>query len=243
MVTYYQVTAELYQEHVVPVLNAKQFDTGRGVDITLTDCGAVVVPSAGEQLRLYCKKPDGTVSYISGSLSGNAVRVRFTNQLLAVEGIVECELQVGTGSTMVSTPVFNVLVLPSNYDEAAIISSDEFTALDTALRTVQSYDQRIINVEDRAVARGRLQSNTSIDVALEAFQAYLVVGYGYGSESVSTVHYIVAVAYTNDRVTGVVPIIASGTSHQMTVTAGDGLSITLAAPTTYYQRYTVFRLG
>ncbi len=243
MVTYYQVTAELYQEHVVPVLNAKRFDTGRGVDITLTDCGAVVVPAAGEQLRLYCKKPDGTISYISGTLSGNAVRVRFTNQLLAVEGIVECELQVGTGSTMVSTPVFNVLVLPSNYDASAIISSNEYTALDTALRTVQSYDQRIINVESRAVARGILQSNSSIDVELEKYHAYIVVGYGYGTGSVSTAHYCMFLVYTGDSTTAALPIIKSGSSNQMTVTPGSGLSVTLASPTTYWHRYTVFRLG
>lgn len=243
MVTYYQVTAELYQEHVVPVLNAKQFDTGRGVDITLTDCGAVVVPSAGEQLRLYCKKPDNTVSYISGSLSGNAVRVRFTNQLLAVEGIVECELQVGTGSTMVSTPVFNVLVLPSNYDASAIISSDEFTALDTALQTVQSYDQRILNVESRVAAYGRLQSSSSLEVTLEENQAYLVVGYGYGTHSVNTTHYSVSMVCTGDSqaTVGVLPILTGG-AQSMTVTPGV-MSITIATPSTIWSRYTVFRLG
>ena len=114
MKTLYQITAELYQEHVVPIINGKQYDTGRSVLITLTDAGAVVVPESGDMLRLYAKKPDGTVSYLPGTLSGTAVEVELTNQLQALPGIVECELQIGTGAEMVSTPVFRLNVLPSN---------------------------------------------------------------------------------------------------------------------------------
>lgn len=157
MRTYYQVTAELYTEHVVPIINGKQYDTGRGVLITLTDAGAVVVPDALEQLRLYCKKPDGTVSYLPGTLSGSAVSVDLTNQVQAVPGIVECELQIGTGADMVTTPVFRLLVMPSNYNPDAVESSDEFTALDAALATVQQYDSRIQqNADDITALDGRM---------------------------------------------------------------------------------------
>lgn len=154
MRTLYQITAELYQEHVVPIINGKQYDTGRSVLITLTDAGAVVVPESGDMLRLYAKKPDGTVSYLPGTLSGTAVEVELTNQLQALPGIVECELQIGTGAEMVSTPVFRLNVLPSNYDAAAIESSDEFGALETALQTVQQYDTRIAALEDVADGLG-----------------------------------------------------------------------------------------
>lgn len=243
MVTYYQVTAELYQEHVVPVLIAKQYDTGRGVDITLTDCGAVVVPSSTEQMRLYCKRPNGAVSYLAGTLSGNAVRVRFTNTVLSTEGLVECELQVGTGSTMVSTPVFNVMVLPSNYNASVPQSSNEFEALERALQTVNQYDSRITDVQNRATARGRLQSQSSVDVTLEEYHAYLVVGYGYGTNSVNTTHYSVSVVCTGDAnaTVAVFPVLTGG-SQSMTVTPGV-MSVTLATPSTIWSRYTVFRLG
>ena len=133
MKTYYQITCELYTEHVVPVINAKQYDSGRGVDITLTDCGAVVVPAVSDVCNLYCKKSDGTVSYISGTVNGSAVRVDFTNTLLAEAGVVEYELEVTSGADTVSTPVFRMVVLPSNYDQGAIQSQDEFTALEDAL--------------------------------------------------------------------------------------------------------------
>ena len=147
MKTYFQLTCELYTEHVVPVLNAKQYDSGRGVDITLTDCGAVVVPAGTDVCTLYCKKQDGTVSYLSGELPGSAVRVDFTNTLLADPGVVECELEVTSGSDTISTPVFKVMVFPSNYDQSAIESQDEFTALETALQTVSQYDARIEALE------------------------------------------------------------------------------------------------
>lgn len=154
MKTYYKVTCELYTEHVVPVLNAKQYDSGRGVDITLTDCGAVVVPAVSDVCNLYCKKSDGTVSYISGTVTGDAVRVDFTNTLLAAPGLVECELEVTSGADTVSTPVFKMVVLPSNYDQGAIQSQDEFTALETALQTVSSYDGRIDALEATAAGLG-----------------------------------------------------------------------------------------
>lgn len=164
---YYQAQADLYTEHVVPVFNAQQGDTGRGVDITLTDCGAVVVPDASESLRLYCKRPDDHVSYLPATLSGSAVRVDLTNQLLSVPGLVECELQVGAGADMVTTPVFKVLVLPSNYDAEAAESTDEYTALDAALATVQSYDGRITdNAEDITALDGRV---TDVEDGLAAF--------------------------------------------------------------------------
>jgi len=143
MRTYYQITAELYQEHVVPMVNAKQYDSGRGVDITLTDCGAVVVPASSDVCTLYCKKQDGTVSYLPGTVNGSAVRFDFTNTLLSDAGVVECEVEVTSGADTVSTPVFRMVVLPSNYDQSAIESQDEFTALETALQTVSQYDARI----------------------------------------------------------------------------------------------------
>lgn len=174
MRTYYQITSELYQEHIIPVLNAKQYDSGRGVRITLTDCGAVVVPEATEQLRLYCKKEDGTVSYLPGTLSGSVIVVDFTNTLLAVAGTVECELQVGAGTDMVSTPVFRIRVLASNRDDSAVESTDEFTALETALATVQQYDTRIqTNTDDIAALDTRMDTaETDID-ALETIAAGL----------------------------------------------------------------------
>ena len=55
---------------------------------------------------------------------------------------------------MVSTPVFRLNILPSNYDAAAIESSDEFGALETALQTVQQYDTRIAALEDVADGLG-----------------------------------------------------------------------------------------
>ena len=174
MRTYYQITSELYQEHIIPVLNAKQYDSGRGVRITLTDCGAVVVPEATEQLRLYCKKEDGTVSYLPGTLSGSVIVVDFTNTLLAAAGMVECELQVGAGTDMVSTPVFRIRVLASNRDDSAVESTDEFTALETALATVQQYDTRIqTNTDDIAALDTRLDTAENDIDALETVAAGL----------------------------------------------------------------------
>lgn len=205
MASYYQITAELYTEHVVPVINAKQYDTGRGVDITLTDCGAVVVPAGGTQMRLYCKKEDDTVSYLSGTLNGNAIRFRFTNTLLAVAGTIECELQVGAGADLVSTPVFDMVVLPSNYDQNAVQSTNEYTALETALQTVQQYDTRITSLESYMHVKSASYTGTTNSVgiiqgALTDFginDGTMILGVYFAKGSYSTRRQVVINMYGN----------------------------------------------
>lgn len=193
MKTYYQVTCELYTEHVVPVLNAKQYDSGRGVDITLTDCGAVVVPAGGDVCNLYCKKTDGTVSYLSGTITGDAVRVDFTNTLLAVPGVIECELEVTSGSDTVSTPVFKMVVLPSNYDQSAIESQDEFTALEDALDTLSTYDGRLSAVETGLAAVNTRSVNNGDEMTLTSgtWETMASISHGIGN------YLVICFAYFN----------------------------------------------
>lgn len=150
MKLYYPITVDLYQPYPLPIMEAQQNNIGRGALVTLTAQGAVITPT-GESLQLYAKKPDGTISYLSCTLSGSQIECDFTNQMLALPGIVQVELQMSGGTsgneTEITTPIFCVKVNPSNVDQDAIESSNEFTALEEALAKVidlQPYDKTFV---------------------------------------------------------------------------------------------------
>ena len=139
MKLYYPITVDLYQPYPLPLVEAQQNNIGRGVLMTLTAQGAVITPT-GESIQLYAKKPDGTISYLPCTLNGSQIECDFTNQMLALPGIVEVELQMIGGTsgneTEITTPIFCVKVNPSNVDDSAVESQDEFPALVTALAEV-----------------------------------------------------------------------------------------------------------
>ena len=136
MKLYYPITVDLYQPYPLPIMEAQQNNIGRGALVTLTAQGAVITPT-GESIQLYAKKPDDTISYLACTLTGSQIECDFTNQMLALPGMVQVELQMIGGEsgaeTEITTPIFCVRVNPSNVDDSAVESQDEFPALVTAL--------------------------------------------------------------------------------------------------------------
>lgn len=138
MKLFYPITVDLYKPYPLPVMPAQEANAGRGALITLTALGAVITPT-DETINLYAKRPDGNISYLPCTLSGSEISCEFTNQMLSVPGIVDVELQMVSGSegTEITTPIFRVIVGESNIDPSAVESSNEFTALATALAEVE----------------------------------------------------------------------------------------------------------
>ena len=133
-----ELTIDLYNPYPLPIVNAKQYDTGRGVRVTLKAGSDLFTPEG--TVNIYILKPDGTKIYNACSVEDAVVTVDFTNQALAVAGDAQAEIQVESGADIVSTPIFVIRVLKSNIDDDAIESTDEFTALETAIATLSNYD-------------------------------------------------------------------------------------------------------
>ena len=51
---YFPVTIDIYNPKSLPVMKAQQGDSGRGIEITLTANGAVLIPTT-EVINLYAK--------------------------------------------------------------------------------------------------------------------------------------------------------------------------------------------
>lgn len=133
---YFPLDVDLYNPSPMPVMEAQQNNIGRGALVTLKANGAFV-SLEGESVQLYAKKPDGTISYLPCTIIGSQIQCDFTNQMLALPGMVQVELQMIGGTsgneTEITTPIFCVKVNPSNVDDSVIESQDEFPALVTAL--------------------------------------------------------------------------------------------------------------
>lgn len=147
------LTIDLYNPYPLPIMNAKQGDTGRGFSVTLKAGSDPFTPEG--TVNIYFLKPDGTKVYTACTVEDNVVSGVFTNQTLAVPGELQAEIQFTSGTEILSTPIFVVKVLPSNIDDSAIESADEFTALEAALGTLSSYNniQRLpLNASMKAVS-------------------------------------------------------------------------------------------
>lgn len=137
---YYPIEVDLYKPYPLPIMEAQQNNIGRGALVTLKANGAIIQPT-NEGLSFWAKKPDGTVSFLAATLTGSNVQLDFTNQMLAVPGMVQVEIRLTSGSgadaTDISTPIFSVRVNPSNINDDAPESTNEFTALVTALAEME----------------------------------------------------------------------------------------------------------
>lgn len=138
---YYPIEVDLYKPYPLPIMEAQQNNIGRGAMVTLKAGGAILQPT-NEGLTFWAKKPDGTVSFLAATLTGNNIQMDFTNQMLALPGMVQVEIRLTSGSgeseTDISTPIFSVRVNPSNINDAAVESQNEFTALQVAVGEVRN---------------------------------------------------------------------------------------------------------
>lgn len=129
MQIYYPIEIDLNQIGLIPTVKAKQGDSGRGLIATLTNAGELV-SAVNNSCRVYAKKPDGTIVYATCEVNSDGkVLVEFTTQMLAAVGTIQLELEMQQGTNLVTTPILNLVVMPTNIDDGAIPSTDEYTVL------------------------------------------------------------------------------------------------------------------
>lgn len=155
-----------------PIVNVKQGDNARGLLITLWSDGNVLSLTT-ESVNIYVKKPDGTEIYNSCSIVDGKVKAMFTAQMVAVvTPELPIELQIISQSEddqpqILSTPIAYINVMPTNIDSSAVESTDEFTALETALAQVSGLLNNLASQPitfTRAGTRQNVASGESLSV-------------------------------------------------------------------------------
>lgn len=170
MKLYQNITVDLFKPYPLPVMNVQQNNQGHVAVVTLTAGGTILNP-ADETLTAWAKKKDGTVSYIECEYDAGKVKVELTNQMLALDGQLQVELQVVSESCNITTPIFIVCVGKSNISDKAIKSQNEFTVLQNKIKEVRTLSEYMTTLTGGQVASASLASEMT-----DTEMIYLYVG-------------------------------------------------------------------
>lgn len=137
------ITLNLNTRYVLPIPTAQQGDTARVLTFNILDNG-VPFSLQGKTVRAKIVKPDNTKCYndltITNATNGECT-LNLTNQILAVAGKVNCQLEIKEGEELLSTIIFSIDVEPGIDVTGAVESSNEFTALQNGLTKLDEWDK------------------------------------------------------------------------------------------------------
>lgn len=138
-----RVVLNINQKYVIPIPYTQQGDTARVLTFSIFDKG-VPFNLTGKTVRAKIVKPDKTKCYndlaITNATNGECT-LKLTNQILAVAGNVNCQLEIKEGEELLSTIIFPIDVEPSIDINGAVESTNEFTALLNGIIKLDEWDK------------------------------------------------------------------------------------------------------
>lgn len=135
-----EITVDLAGEMLFEYITAVQGDTNsRFVKVTLLSNAQPYTVPDGATAVIRCKKPDGTSVLNDATINGDGtITAELTEQMLAVVGNCKCEISLyGANESSLTTVPFIVKVTPAAVNPN-IESTDEYTALTSALARVDN---------------------------------------------------------------------------------------------------------
>ena len=132
-------------EHTVCKLGFELFCGDKPLDLT-----------AFEEIRFYAQKPDGTIIGRTCTVEKTQAMLAVPLQLTTVTGLAKCTIECSSAEGNIRFGGFNIYIIPSQDNEKAIESSDEFTLLETTINEAKKIisegvatDEQVANaVED-----------------------------------------------------------------------------------------------
>ena len=138
-----RVVLNINQKYVMPIPYTQQRDTARVLTFSILDKG-VPFNLNNKTVRAKIVKPDKTKCYndltITNATDGECT-LKLTNQILAVAGKVNCQLEIKEGEELLSTIIFSIDVEPSIDISGAVESTNEFTALENGIIKLDEWDK------------------------------------------------------------------------------------------------------
>ena len=145
----HNVELNLSIDSIPPRLHMPQGDGGRIISASLWDGAALYSPPEGTLCMMRFRKPDETGGLYDTaedgtkiSLSNNTATIPVALQVLAVEGFVHCQVELYApaaegevlSANRLATFEFEILVSPSVYPDAEVISGDYINIVSEALK-------------------------------------------------------------------------------------------------------------
>lgn len=114
---YYRISLDVQDISTQVSLPVRRWDTGRGIQVTLTENGAPYEIVEGCSAEFACVRPNGSVLKNPCEIEGNVILYNFTQLTTSLAGIMECEIRL-TGATgeLLTSPRFNLVVYSTIYD-------------------------------------------------------------------------------------------------------------------------------
>lgn len=137
------------------LVSAKQGDKAtRFIVARLLNNGEPYTIPTGARAVINIAKPDGKHVYNTCSYSGSDVTVELTNQALAASGTAYCDIEIRTSddSQVITSASFTMEIEPSQRNENAILSANEFTDLENRIAG------HIKNIDDTDAAVKKAES-------------------------------------------------------------------------------------
>ena len=129
-----------------------------------------------DEIRFYAKKPDSTIIGTACTVEGKNVILPVPSQLTAVDGIAECTIECCNSEGNIRFGGLTIEIIPSHDSDDAIVSTDEFTLLETTILEAKKIieqgvatDEQVVNaVEDYFEENPEIQEGKSAyDIAVK----------------------------------------------------------------------------
>lgn len=163
----HRIRLDVLRDSVQAYIRVTKNDTrSRKIIVFITE-GSCAYPLYGVlTAKLKAEKPDGTTIYNDCVVENSAIVYTITAQTTAAVGIVECELILyGDADEVLATPRFKIIVQDPVVDDSEIESTDEFTALTSAIQAAEEIKTPYtagdgIDISNKVVSVKKAGSNT-----------------------------------------------------------------------------------
>lgn len=161
----HQFALDIKKTGIQKTLHMRQGDTKTQKIIVRFFSGTAEYATVGIASATFrAKKPDGTILFNDCAVSEQGIAYLVTSQSIAAAGDVECEITLyGSDGEVLGTPRFLIEVEESLYADSAVESTDEFTALQSAVA-----DKAVIESYATRAEAARSEASTSAAAAKEA---------------------------------------------------------------------------
>lgn len=152
------------------LVSVKQGDKAtRFIIAKLLNNGEAYTIPTGSRVVINIAKPDGKHVYNTCTYSGSDVTVELTNQALAASGTAYCDIEIRTSddSQVITSASFTMEIEPSQRNDNAILSANEFTELENRVKGhIESIDST-----NEAVKKAEQARVTAENARVKAEQA------------------------------------------------------------------------
>ena len=138
-----EISVDIWKDKYVH-LSTKQMDNARYILITVTDNLIQKKIDLSSTVNIRIKKPDGKAIFDEATvIEDGRVLVKLTDQIVAVSGCAEMDLQIQNGDNVISTNIIHLDILSTPYPNSTIISSDEFDVLNQVITESKKINEEL----------------------------------------------------------------------------------------------------